>query len=104
MRDMTELTIIACDMINAYGGALNGLIIPSFVRYKRTIDEVEKMIDGYLEDPLVIGFIGILTRQEREYLNPKLVRYDKVLLLPFPFEGNSCEDNTLVISFFFFKF
>lgn len=102
MKDVTELTIIACDMINAYGGALNGLILPSFVRYKQTINEVEKMINDYLIDSSTIGFIGLLTREEREYLNPYLVAHDKVLLIPFPFEGNSCEKNTLVISFFNF--
>lgn len=101
MKDVTELTIVACDMINAYGGALNGLILPSFVRYKQNINEVEEMINNYLIDYLTIGFIGLLTREEREYLNPYLLAHDKVLLIPFPFEGNSCEKNTLVISFLF---
>lgn len=103
MKDVTELTIVACDMINAYGGALNGLILPSFVRYKQNINEVEEMINNYLIDYLTIGFIGLLTREEREYLNPYLLAHDKVLLIPFPFEGNSCEKNTLVISFLFFN-
>lgn len=41
-----------------------------------------------------------IRKKEREILNPILVDYGKILLQFFPFEGDSCQENTITISFF----
>lgn len=44
--------------------------------------------------------MGYLSKENINILSDYIIEYDKILLLPFPFEGNLCQNNTIVISLY----
>lgn len=57
---LTEITYLACDAINYYGGFLGGIITPVFPYYKNNINEILERIKKYANQSNVIGFMGVL--------------------------------------------
>lgn len=106
--DKTESTDIvmniffAIDLINTFGGIANGILSPLLPLYDKDIKEIEETLIIDCKKDNVIAFLGLLRKKEVEYFNPILKEYDKLLILFYPYEGDTCESNVMVISFYIF--
>lgn len=104
--DKTESTDIvmniffAIDLINTFGGIANGILSPLLPLYDKDIKEIEETLIIDCKKDNVIAFLGLLRKKEVEYFNPILQKYDKLLILFYPYEGDTCESNVMVISFY----